>query len=240
MKKTLFLFLFGTQLLLAQTPWKEFKKDTMVQMDQLQGWCSREKANTIMDVIYENRCKKCIEVGVFGGRSLLPIMRALQYNGAGKVFGVDAWDTNVAIEGLSGSDPNCLWWQKVNLNDLYFQTIKMLQKNRAKRLCVLVKKSSQEASTMFLDETVDFIHLDGNHTEELAFQDVVEYFPKVKDGGYILLSDPTWYPMKRSLVFLMERADLVSTFSPRASFYLFRKSKSRIQKMQALLLGKEK
>ena len=237
MKKIIFLLLASTQLLLAQTPWNVFKHDTIVHMEKLEGWCSREKATSIMDVIYENKCQNCIEVGVFGGKSLLPIARALQYNGAGKVSAVDAWDTNVAIQGLSASDPNYLWWQKVNLKDLYLQTIKMLQKNRATRFCVLVKKSSKEASTMFLDETVDFIHLDGNHTEELAFQDVVDYFPKVKDGGYILLSDPTWYSMKRSLVFLMERADLISTFSPTASFYLFRKNKFRLQRIQSVVVG---
>jgi hypothetical protein len=81
---------------------------------------------------------------------------------------------------------------------------------------------------------IDFIHLDGNHNEEFAFQDITDYFPKIKDGGYILLNDPNWFSMKRSLVFLLERADLVSSFSPSATYFLFRKNNQRAQNANIL------
>ena len=37
--------------------------------------------------------------------------------------------------------------------------------------------------------TIDFLHLDGNFSEAGSLNDVKLYLPKVKEGGYILLSN---------------------------------------------------
>ena len=36
------------------------------------------------------------------------------------------------------------------------------------------------------------MHIDGNHCETLAYKDSVNYFPKVKLGGYIFFDDINW------------------------------------------------
>jgi hypothetical protein len=44
----------------------------------------------------------------------------------------------------------------------------------------------------FKDESIDVLHIDGNHCEKLAYQDSVNYFSKVKKGGYIFFDDTSW------------------------------------------------
>lgn len=236
MKKSLCTFLLAIAMpLTAETEWEAFKNDTISEMETIPGWCSTEKALLMMDVIKENQCQRCVEVGVFSGKSLFPIAKALQYNGSGIVFGIDAWDPSEAVKGYETSDPNYTWWNQLDFNSLYNQTLKLVQKNHIYKFCNIIKLPAQDAACLFEDETIDFLHLDGNHTAECAIQDLMHYFPKVKDGGYILLNDPNWLCMKCSLVFLLERADTISPFSPAASFMLFRKNNQRMQNASLLL-----
>jgi hypothetical protein len=203
-------------------------------MNTVPGWCSSEKALLMMDIIKENKCQYCVEIGVFSGMSLLPIAKALQYNGKGKIFAIDAWDASEATKGFNLSDPNYTWWSQLDFNYFYKKTLALISKNKLNKFCSVIKQSSQSAAHIFSNEVIDFIHLDGNHNEEVAVQDIIEYFPKIKDGGYILLNDPNWFSMKRSLVFLLERADLVSSFSPSATYFLFRKNNQRAQNVSIL------
>lgn len=234
-KKSVSIFLICiTTSLFSNDAWVSFKNETIAAMKTISGWCSSEKAFLMMDVIKENKCQNCVEIGVFSGVSLFPIAKALQYNGEGKVFAIDAWDISEATKGFSPSDPNYTWWSQLDFNCFYKQTLTIISKNELNKFCSIIKQPSQSAVHLFSDEMIDFIHLDGNHNEEFAFQDIIEYFPKIKDGGYILLNDPNWFSMKRSLVFLLERADLVSSFSPSATYFLFRKNNQRAQNANIL------
>ena len=52
--------------------------------------------------------------------------------------------------------------------------------------CVeLIRKTSEEASKDFPNESLDFVYLDGDHTKEGVKKDLECWFPKVKKGGYI-------------------------------------------------------
>lgn len=233
-KKTSIFLICITASLFSNDAWVSFKNETIATMNTVPGWCSFEKALLMMDVIKENKCQYCVEIGVFSGMSLLPIAKAVQYNGEGKVFAIDAWDTSEATKGFNPSDPNYTWWSQLDFDYFYKQTLTLINKNKLNKFCSVIKQSSQSVAHLFSNEVIDFIHLDGNHNEEFAFQDIAEYFPKIKDGGYILLNDPNWFSMKRSLVFLLERADLVSSFSPSATYFLFRKNNQQAQNANTL------
>ena len=75
-------------------------------MRSIPGWCSEDKSILMMNVIKENQCKNCIEIGVFAGKSLFPIAKALEYNRTGIIFAIDAWNPVEATKGYNLSDPN--------------------------------------------------------------------------------------------------------------------------------------
>lgn len=183
-KKLISIFLICIAIsLFSNDAWDSFKNETIAMMNTVPGWCSSEKALFMMDIIKENKCRHCIEIGVFAGMSLLPIAKALQYNGKGKIFAIDAWDTSEATKGFNPPDSNYTWWGQLDFNYFYKQTLNLINKNKLNKFCSIIKQSSQSAAHLFSDEMIDFIHLDGNHNEEFAFQDITDYFPKIKDGG---------------------------------------------------------
>lgn len=54
------------------------------------------------------------------------------------------------------------------------------------------RQTSQEAAEGFADESLDWIYVDGDHSEEAVYQDLLAYFPKIKPGGLITGDDYDW------------------------------------------------
>ena len=52
-----------------------------------------------------------------------------------------------------------------------------------------IYKVSDEAVSEFEDESLDFVFIDGLHTYEQVLKDCVNYYPKLKKGGYIIGHD---------------------------------------------------
>ena len=59
----------------------------------IRGWCTLEKAIKMTEYIKDD-FKLCVELGVFGGKSLLPISLKCK----GKVIGIDAWEKEASLE----------------------------------------------------------------------------------------------------------------------------------------------
>lgn len=49
---------------------------------------------------------------------------------------------------------------------------------------VMLEMGSIEASKQFEDEFFDFIYIDGNHHKTPCYNDLVAYYPKVREGGF--------------------------------------------------------
>ena len=72
----------------ASTPtWEGYKHHVLEHQKKIPGWCTLEKADKLMQLIYDTQPKICIEIGVFGGSSIYPTASALKYLGAGTVYG---------------------------------------------------------------------------------------------------------------------------------------------------------
>lgn len=215
-------------------PWEVYKEKTATLMSMIPGWCSKQKALALMDLIQEKNCQNCVEIGVFAGSSFFPIARALQYKKTGKAHAIDAWNGTEAVKGLEPKDPNYIWWKQQNLEDFLRFFRSFLSRHKLDAFCSIYKETSQEAVRRFRDSSIDFIHFDGNHLEESVFQDVTLYFPKIQDGGYIVLSDPHWFSMRRAVIFLLERCSILSPFTGGESFLIMQKKKE--MESQALSL----
>lgn len=157
-----------------------------------------------MDLIYETKPTTCVEVGVFGGSSLFPTACTLKFLKKGKVYAIDPWENADCLEGYTPQNPNYDWWSKINLDTIYQDFIALLDKYNLNQHTVVMRMSGREALQTFRNKSIDILHIDGNHTEEVALQDAKMYLPKVKKGGYIWFDDANWPTTRKAWEYLSE------------------------------------
>jgi hypothetical protein len=160
-------------------------------LKKIKGWCSLKKAVKLINCIDEIKPDICVEIGVFGGSSFIPQALALKNLGKGKIFGIDPWDIKCALEEMSGKK-DIEWWSGVNIESIYRHFIDNIDSLCLNDFCEIIKDKAENVYTKFEDESVGILHVDGNHSESLAYKDATLYLPKVKIGGYIFFDDINW------------------------------------------------
>jgi len=53
----------------------------------------------------------------------------------------------------------------------------------------LLREKSTDAARLFDDESLDFVHIDGNHEFDFVAMDIIQYVPKVRKGGLVIIHD---------------------------------------------------
>jgi hypothetical protein len=160
------------------------------EYEKIEGWCTKEKALKMASLINSNDV--CLELGVFAGRSLLPI--CLMTNQI--VYGVDAWDKNASLDG-ENSKINDEWWNKIDYTKFFIYTQNLLNKYNCKNIN-LIKSTSKDAVKFFIDESIDFLHQDSNHSEKISCNEVDLYYNKVKKNGIWVFDDTNWESTKKA------------------------------------------
>jgi hypothetical protein len=156
----------------------------------LEGWCPVDKAKHMVDIILKLKNPICVELGVFAGRSLLPIAWACQAVG-GQVTGVDPWSASASLDGVNAKE-NDEWWGKIDYDFFYNYTITLMKTHGVNDIVRLFRETSSHAVRSFEDKTIAFLHQDGNHSEEITVQEVRDWVPKIKSGGYWVFDDANW------------------------------------------------
>lgn len=179
----------------------------------LQGsWCTEEKANLLMDLVALTQPNVCVEIGVGTGSSILPIAAALSFINAGLVYGIDSWSNEDAVQGIPQTDPHYHWWSTVNMPWIMQKFVQTMDNWALHSFCSIIPAPS--ISTVSLFDRIDFLHLDGNFSEEGSLRDVLLYLPKVNSGGYILLSNvfatvDNQFTKMRSLAVILDQCEMV-------------------------------
>ncbi len=202
--------------------WQSYQRKVLSHQTSVQGWCTEEKARRMMDLICEVKPQVCVEIGVFGGSSIYPTASALKFLKEGKVYAIDPWMNAYCLDGYAPDDANYQWWNSIDLDGIYRGFLGMLNRFQLKPYCMVMRMSALEALDYFADESIDILHIDGNHTEDVALSDAQMYFPKVKKGGYIWFDDANWsttLPAKEFLILNCVKDETRST----DEYVLFRK-----------------
>ena len=172
--------------------------------ESIDGWCSRNKALKIMEIV-NDKTELIVEIGVFAGKSLLPLALKLKYeNNNGKVIGIDPWSSEASIEGTNDSANND-WWSKINYDYFYNYTQNLLKKNNVDSIVELVRDKGENCVKKFEDETISILHIDGNHSEETSTKDVNMWSSKIIKGGFIIFDDTNWPTTQRAQQLLIEK-----------------------------------
>jgi len=166
----------------------ELQKIENQVVEYLKGsWCSQEKAELILELVVATKPKICVEIGAFTGSSALPMLVGLKYVKKGKAYIVEPWSNQEAIRGLPNNDPNSKWWAGLDMNAIKNQFNHTMHHWGLLPHFQLLKMTSKQAVSKI--PNIDFLHLDGNFSEQGALSDTNLYLPKVVPGGYILLSN---------------------------------------------------
>ena len=191
-------------------------------LPKVPGWCSKDKASKMMDLIYQVKPTTCVEIGVFGGSSILPTGLALKYNKKGVVFAIDPWEHEPCLNGYNPEDANYKWWKSIDLEKIYQDFLLLVKQQNISEYVTPIRSTSKAILDKFSDESIDILHIDGNHSKEFALSDAYLYFPKVKKGGYIWFDDVNWESTSEAQGFLYENCEYIKSYST-DSFALFRK-----------------
>ncbi len=203
----LFLLFCSFANLHAEQTVEDLKLRVCSILPTLYGWCSQEKAVNFIDLVLETKPQVCVEIGVFGGSSVLPVASALKFLGQGVIIGIDPWDK---LECIKDFDPvqdkaHLEWWGNVNLENIFISYFNMLKRYKLVDYCITMRTTSQKAASEI--DSIDILYIDGNHSEINSTEDVTLYLPKVRSGGYIWLDDLLWPGTQKAKNLLSESCD---------------------------------
>ncbi len=165
------------------------KQRAIACMKTLEGWCSEEKGAALVDLILRVKPEKIVEIGVFGGKSLIPMACALQANRKGKIYGIDPWDIQSSIEDVN-DESNKHYWTIVDYQGILAGLLQRIEDYQLGDQIELIAKSSENADPIV---DIDILHIDGNHSEKTSYFDVRKWVPLVKKGGWIIFDDMQWH-----------------------------------------------
>lgn len=113
-----------------------------------------------------------VEIGVAEGNFSRDI---LNWPNIAKLYSIDSWKT-LNQKGDGGSEQT---WHDAN----YTKAMSLLTPFGERS--VVLRQMSSAAVFQFEDNSVDFIHLDGDHSYDGVLSDLIAWYPKMKSGAVI-------------------------------------------------------
>lgn len=173
----------------TQTPTAKLKRYVFDVMQGLEGWCAEDKASILIDIILKLKPTTIVEIGVFGGKSLIPMACALKANEGGVIYGIDPWDAAASMEEVLHPD-NKYYWSIVDHRGIMNGLIQKIEQLDLVDYIELIESTSEDAPPI---PEIDILHVDGNHSDKTSFYDVNKWVPLVRKGGWIIFDDMKWH-----------------------------------------------
>ena len=174
----------------------------------MEGWTEVERACEMAERILEIKAKVCVDIGVFAGRSTIAMGFAARELQTSHVYGIDAWKIDSAVEG-DNVEENAKWWkERANLEQMHWQAVHMIWSHRLDPWVTIIRNGSQYVHQLF--PIIDFLNIDGCHTEIASCRDVELYLPALRSGGYLMFDDSDWLSTQKALGKIEEHCDLIN------------------------------
>lgn len=163
------------------------KEKAFNAMNELDGWCSQHRASVLIDLILAIQPQTVVEIGVYAGRSLIPMAFALQANRKGIIYGIDSWDMVDSIEGTEGKLRS--WLSTLNYRQAMNNLFNKIEQFGLQNQISIIRSPSKKAAPIY---DIDILQIDGNQSEEGIYRDVIKWVPFVKNGGIVVLNNVSW------------------------------------------------
>lgn len=180
-------------------------KEMLELNPKLAGWAELPKAISLYNLVLAARPAVVVEIGVFGGRSAIPMIQACKANDHGIVHCVDPWSPDVSAAGQV-TEVDKKWWASVNHEYIYQGFVDALRKHSLEKYCEIHRMKSSDFNP---PNQIDIFHCDGNHGPD-AVTDTIKFASLVPSGGYVILDDLGWSGghVKKSAEWLKENGFL--------------------------------
>jgi cephalosporin hydroxylase len=171
-------------------------------LPSLPGWCTVAKGRRICQLVVETRPAVVVELGVYGGRSLVALAFGCAQNKYGHVDGFDPYARSAALEGVHDRAVSG-WWATVDYESVLRQAGAALTSNKLDAYAEIHRMRSQDAVPRFAVQSIDILHQDSNHSSEVSTAEVVAWAPLVRPGGYWIFDDTNWPSTARAQALLI-------------------------------------
>lgn len=176
--------------------------------ETVRGWCPAVKAERLEALA--KSAKVCVEVGVFGGQSFF----AMGYGSlTAQLFAIDPWQMLEAQQKCAAKVEERFDWEQV-----YRGFVADVETFGLTARTVILRMTSRKAVEQFADKSICLLHIDGNHDEDKVILDVVNWLPKVKRRGTIVLDDVDWPSVRPAFEFLNNACRLIQNYGTWAEF----------------------
>jgi len=160
------------------------------------GGCPTAKSVLLSFLTHRMSLQTYVEIGVYRGRGLLPIAAAIQQNG-GTAYGIDPFSNEEFKENDIPEDIKDVvqnFWGDVGLANIYQDVLRCIDEFSLSDTVRILKMPSHEAADKIKMQlgTIDLLHIDGNHDEEMVGHDIEDYLPLVSPKGVVVLDDIDW------------------------------------------------
>lgn len=135
------------------------------------------------------------EVGSWKGRSALWFLENYLQNPGSVLYCIDTWNMDAwndfnQEKVLLMSNPQRA--KELNVDQIYDQFVYNIKHKGYFEKVRIIRNRSVDALAALADESLDFIYVDGDHSEKGCYDDLVAAWPKVKKGGILFGDDWKW------------------------------------------------
>lgn len=157
---------------------------------KMEGMSDPERYCDIAELVYDSKPKVAVEIGSFGCAGSLSMAFAIrENNNGGQLFCIDPWRLEYATEGEWTE--NVKWWsQNIDIHEVHKKAMMAIWAHNIDEWIVVIRAASQHCANLFPE--IDFLVIDGNHSEIASFRDAHLYMPRVESGGLVLFDDADW------------------------------------------------
>jgi predicted O-methyltransferase YrrM len=179
---------------------------------RLEGKCSREKALFLARTVLAECPRVGVEIGVFGGRSIIPCAAAMRHNGAGFMFAVETWAPDATVANPTDDAPDASW-SRVELPRVKHEFYRFVAAVDLTRQVRLVEARPGQAAMLF--DQIDFLHVSGSQCVGKAAEAALLYASKVRRGGIVVLDGIDWTGAESGREILCDLCDELTTLTPK-------------------------
>ena len=198
-------------------------------IDGVEGWCTAHKAAKLFELASDPSVSIAVEIGVFAGKSLLPVAAAMKAKGFGHIYGVEPWDTEVVLE-FSQDKHNDKWWGREDLLKVKKEFLQKIVDEQLVAHTRIIELPSDSAVQIFqgarFARKINMLHIDGSHALEQSVFDAAYWLRLCASGAFIVLDDINWASVSLAFDFLTKAAHKIYSISDETMghFAIFQKA----------------